>query len=158
MNMRFLAPHFLHLAWLALIPLALYLFKKKARRLPVSTLLFFRSLAREHQESAWLRRLKRWLSLLLTLLVLLLAVFALARPAADAGARWRRQHIDQPHRRANRGILEHAAEVVEGEDAGKAPGIDEQRQADDGQDCDRGALPLRATGGGIRSKGSDHAG
>ncbi len=83
--MRFLAPHFLHLAWLALIPLALYLFKKKARRLPVSTLLFFRSLAREHQESAWLRRLKRWLSLLLTLLVLLLAVFALARPVADTG-------------------------------------------------------------------------
>jgi hypothetical protein len=83
--MRFLAPHFLHLAWLALIPLALYLFKKKARRLPVSTLLFFRSLAREHQESAWLRRLKRWLSLLLTLLVLLLAILALARPAADTG-------------------------------------------------------------------------
>ncbi len=83
--MRFLAPHLLHLAWLALIPLALYLFKKKARRLPVSTLLFFRSLAREHQESAWLRRLKRWLSLLLTLLVLLLAVFALARPVADTG-------------------------------------------------------------------------
>ena len=81
--MRFLAPHFLHLAWLALIPLALYLFKKKARRLPVSTLLFFRSLAREHQESAWLRRLKRWLSLLLTLLILLLTVFALARPVAD---------------------------------------------------------------------------
>ena len=83
--MRFLAPHFLHLAWLALIPLALYLFKKKARRLPVSTLLFFRSLAREHQESAWLRRLKRWLSLLLSLLVLLLAIFALARPTADTG-------------------------------------------------------------------------
>lgn len=83
--MRFLAPHFLHLAWLALIPLALYLFKKKARRLPVSTLLFFRSLAREHQESAWLRRLKRWLSLLLTLLVLLLAILALARPAVDTG-------------------------------------------------------------------------
>lgn len=84
--MRFLAPQFLQLAWLALIPLLLYLFRKQARRVPVSTLLFFRSLAREHQESAWLRRWKRWLSLLLTLLVLLLTVLALARPARDLGA------------------------------------------------------------------------
>ena len=43
--MRFLAPSFLHLAWLALIPLVLYLFRRKAKRIPVSTLLFFRSLA-----------------------------------------------------------------------------------------------------------------
>ncbi|HYF36996.1 MAG TPA: VWA domain-containing protein, partial [Prosthecobacter sp.] len=84
--MRFLAPHLLHLAWLALIPLALYLFRRKARRVPVSTLLFFRSLSREHQESAWLRKLKKWLSLLLTLLVILLAVLALARPSSEAGA------------------------------------------------------------------------
>jgi len=83
--MRFLTPNLLHLAWLALIPLALYLFRKKARRVPVSTLLFFRSLSREHQESAWLRKLKKWLSLLLTLLVILLAVLALARPVSDAG-------------------------------------------------------------------------
>jgi len=83
--MRFLAPSFLHLAWLALIPLALYLFRRKAKRVPVSTLLFFRSLAREHQESAWLRRLKRILSLLLTLAVIFFGVLALARPAADAG-------------------------------------------------------------------------
>lgn len=83
--MHFLTPHLLHLAWLALIPLALYLFRKKARRVPVSTLLFFRSLSREHQESAWLRRLKKWLSLLLTLLVIAFAVLALARPVGDAG-------------------------------------------------------------------------
>ncbi|MDZ4287713.1 MAG: BatA and WFA domain-containing protein [Prosthecobacter sp.] len=83
--MRFLAPHLLHLAWLAVIPLALYLFRKKARRVPVSTLLFFRSLSREHQESAWLRKLKKWLSLLLTLLVIILAVLALARPANEVG-------------------------------------------------------------------------
>ncbi|MEN3941459.1 VWA domain-containing protein [Prosthecobacter sp. SYSU 5D2] len=83
--MHFLTPHLLHLAWLALIPLALYLFRKKARRVPVSTLLFFRSLSREHQESAWLRRIKKWLSLLLTLLVILFAVLALARPVGDAG-------------------------------------------------------------------------
>lgn len=78
--MRFLHPGWLHLAWLALIPLALYLFRRRARRMAVSTLLFFRSLAREHQESAWLRRVKRWLSLLLTLAVILLGVLALARP------------------------------------------------------------------------------
>lgn len=83
--MHFLSPHLLHLAWLALIPLALYLFRKRARRVPVSTLLFFRSLSREHQESAWLRKLKKWLSLLLTLIVIIAAVLALARPASDVG-------------------------------------------------------------------------
>ncbi|TDU73061.1 putative membrane protein (TIGR02226 family) [Prosthecobacter fusiformis] len=83
--MHFLTPHFLHLAWLALIPLTLYLFRKKARRVPVSTLLFFRSLSREHRESAWLRRLKKWLSLLMTLLVILFAVLALGRPVGDEG-------------------------------------------------------------------------
>jgi hypothetical protein len=84
--MQFLNPSFLHLAWLALIPLALYLFRRRAKRVQVSTLLFFRSLAREHQESAWLRQLKRILSLLLTLAVILFGVLALARPASDAGA------------------------------------------------------------------------
>jgi predicted small integral membrane protein len=84
--MRFIAPQFLHLAWLALIPLALWLFRRHAKRLPVSTLLFFKSLAREHQESAWLRRVKKWLALVLTLLALLLAVFALARPSGEMGA------------------------------------------------------------------------
>lgn len=84
--MRFLNPSYLHLAWLALIPLVLYLFRRRARRVPVSTLLFFRSLAKEHQESAWLRRVKRWLSLLLSLLVIALAVLALARPAGETSA------------------------------------------------------------------------
>ena len=48
--MRFLHPGNLHWFWLALIPIALWLFRRKAKRMPVSTLLFFRSLAREHQE------------------------------------------------------------------------------------------------------------
>ncbi|MGI8601517.1 MAG: vWA domain-containing protein [Verrucomicrobiales bacterium] len=77
--MQFLAPSFLSLLWLALIPLVLYLFRRKSRSVRVSTLLFFKSLAREHQESAWLRRLKRLLSLLLTLLLLAAPIFALAR-------------------------------------------------------------------------------
>jgi len=84
--MRLLNPSYLHLAWLALIPLALWLFRRQAKRVPVSTLLFFKSLAREHQESAWLRRIKKWLSLLLTLLVLLFAIFALARPSSNISA------------------------------------------------------------------------
>ncbi|WP_395750986.1 BatA domain-containing protein [Prosthecobacter sp.] len=84
--MRFLSPSYLHLLWLALIPLVLWLFRRQAKRVPVSTLLFFKSLAREHQESAWLRRIKKWLSLLLTLLVLFFAIFALARPSGNISA------------------------------------------------------------------------
>ncbi len=84
--MRLINPSSLHLAWLALIPLALWLFRRQAKRVPVSTLLFFKSLAREHQESAWLRRIKKWLSLLLTLLVLIFAILALARPSSDVSA------------------------------------------------------------------------
>lgn len=83
--MKFLSPNFLHWLWLALIPIALWLFRRKARRVQVSTLLFFRTLAKEHQESAWLRRFKRILSLLLTLLVVLLAVMALAKPFREGG-------------------------------------------------------------------------
>ncbi|QIF03252.1 BatA and WFA domain-containing protein [Roseimicrobium sp. ORNL1] len=83
--MTFLHSQYLHLLWLGLIPVALWLFRRKAKRVQVSTLLFFRTLAREHQESAWLRRLKKVFSLLLTLLVILLAVLALARPFREGG-------------------------------------------------------------------------
>lgn len=83
--MSFLQPQLLHFLWLALIPVALWLFRRKAKRIPVSTLLFFRSLAREHQESAWLRRLKRLLALLLSLLVIVCSAFALSRPYREGG-------------------------------------------------------------------------
>src|SRR6187401_3061618 len=83
--MRFLHPQLLNFLWLALIPIALWLFRRKAKRIPVSTLLFFRSLAREHQESAWLRRLKRMIALLLSLLVIGFAAFALSRPFREGG-------------------------------------------------------------------------
>jgi hypothetical protein len=78
--MKFLEPNNLHWLWLALLPLLLWLFRRRPKQFSVSTLIFFRSLAREHKESAWLRQIKRWLSLLLTLGVLTLAVVALARP------------------------------------------------------------------------------
>jgi hypothetical protein len=83
--MNFLHPNLLNFLWLALIPIALWLFRRKAKRIPVSTLLFFRSLAREHQESAWLRRLKRMIALLLSLLVIGFAAFALSRPFREGG-------------------------------------------------------------------------
>ena len=85
--MRFLEAGKLAWALTALVPMLLYLFRRKPRKVPVSSLMFFKSLAREHQESAWLRRLKRLLSLLLTLTIIAGAVGALARlvvsPAAD---------------------------------------------------------------------------
>lgn len=69
--------------WWALalaVPVVLYLVRHKPVRQRVTTLLFFKSLAKEHQEAAWLRRLKQLLSLLLTLIVLAALVGALVRP------------------------------------------------------------------------------
>ena len=77
--MQLLFPQFLALSLLAIIPIVLYLFRRKSKRIDVSTLVFFKSLAQEHQESAWLRRLKKLLSFLLTLAILMGAVLALAR-------------------------------------------------------------------------------
>src|SRR5687768_15073741 len=85
--MRFLDPSQLVWALAALLPVLLYLFRRRPRRAPVSSLLFFKSLAREHRESAWLRWLKRLLSLLLTLMIIAATVGVLARlvvsPPAD---------------------------------------------------------------------------
>lgn len=77
--MEFLNPGSLWLLLLGVIPVVLYLVRRRSKKVRVSTLVFFKTLAREHQESAWLRRLKRWLSLALTLLMLALAVFVLSR-------------------------------------------------------------------------------
>ena len=77
--MQFLSPGFLWLSLLAVVPITLYLFRRKSKVVSVSTLVFFKSLAREHQESAWLRRLKKILSLVLTLAMLLGVIFALSR-------------------------------------------------------------------------------
>jgi len=81
--MQFLNPQFLWLLLLGIIPLLLYLFRRKSKTVSVSTLVFFKTLAREHQESAWLRRMKKWLSFVMTLLMLLLAVFVLSRLVAE---------------------------------------------------------------------------
>lgn len=85
--MQFLSPGLFWLSLLAVVPVLLYLFRRKSRTVRVSTLVFFKSLAREHQESAWLRRLKRLLSLLLALLILFGGILALARlVVAPAGS------------------------------------------------------------------------
>jgi len=76
---QFLHPSALWLGLLAILPILLYLFRRKSRTVDVSTLIFFKEIAREHQESAWLRKLKRLVSLLLTLALLALAVLALGR-------------------------------------------------------------------------------
>ncbi|MCB1065231.1 MAG: BatA and WFA domain-containing protein [Verrucomicrobiae bacterium] len=89
--MQLLNPGFLWLSLLAIIPIALYLFRRKSKTVSVSTLVFFKTLAREHQESAWLRRLKKIVSLLLTLALLIFAILALSRmilsPVSDKGYR-----------------------------------------------------------------------
>ena len=77
--MQFLNPGLLWLLLLGIVPVMLYLFRRRSKRVRVSTLVFFKSLAQEHQESAWLRRLKKWLSFLLTIGLLALAVFVLSR-------------------------------------------------------------------------------
>lgn len=77
--MRVMSPSMLWWSMLMLVPLVLWLFRPRPKTQLVTTLPFFRALAREHQESAWLRRLKRLLALLLTLLVLGGAISALSQ-------------------------------------------------------------------------------
>ncbi len=77
--MQFLNPGFLWLLLLGIVPVMLYLFRRRSKRVKVSTLVFFKTLAQEHQESAWLRRIKKWVSFLLTLAMLVLSVFVLSR-------------------------------------------------------------------------------
>lgn len=84
--MQFLHPQFLWLLLLGLIPLLLYLFRRKAKTVRVSTIVFFKTLAKEHQESAWIRRLKKWISFALTVAMLVLAALALSRLANAPGS------------------------------------------------------------------------
>lgn len=86
--MRFLYPTLFGMwALLVLVPIILYLFRPRPRTVMTSTLPFFKTLAREHQDAAWLKWLKYLFSLLMTLLVILFASMALGRlvvaPAAD---------------------------------------------------------------------------
>ncbi len=87
--MRFIESSlFFYWAPLVLVPILLYLFRPRPRTVRTSTLPFFKWLAREHQDSAWLRRLKYLLSLLICILVVLAIASALGRlvvsPAANS--------------------------------------------------------------------------
>ncbi len=109
--MNLLAPAMLWWGVIALAAASLYLFRPRPRKERVSTLLFFQTLAKAHQESAWLRRLKRLLSLLLTLLIIAAGVLALSRwiiaPKADGT-----QHVVV--------LLDRSASMAATDDAGRS--------------------------------------
>ena len=68
----------------------LYLLKQRRRRVQVSTMMFWEGLLKDEHRVASFTRLRRWLSLLLQLLVIGLLAFAVARPllsGAGFGAR-----------------------------------------------------------------------
>ncbi len=70
------------LLWLGLIvPVVIfYVLKIRLRRVPVSTILFWRQIYDEHQPRSLWRRLRHWLSLLIQILLVCLLVFALTDP------------------------------------------------------------------------------
>jgi len=73
-------------AWLGLLALpviAFYLLKTRQRRRRVSTLLFWNELQPKVENSPLWRKLRRWFSLLLQLLILALLVLALSQPAFE---------------------------------------------------------------------------
>lgn len=84
--MRFLTPSNLPWAALIAVPVLLYLFRLKPKTVQVSSLNFFKTLARAHRESPWLRRLKHLLSFLLSVFVVLGLTAALMRPVVSPPA------------------------------------------------------------------------
>lgn len=77
------------LAWLGLlllIPVLLHVVRRPPRPHEVSTLAFIKALARQRRERPWLRRLKRWLALLLSLAILGGAILALMDVMLTDGA------------------------------------------------------------------------
>lgn len=80
--MNFLWPAAWALSALAIPVIALYLIRTRLQRKPVSSLLFWQHLTPQvYNHSLW-RRLRRWISLALQLLFLLLLVLAIAQPLA----------------------------------------------------------------------------
>lgn len=81
--MSLLFPAALWLSLLSLPVIGFYLLKTRQRRRPVSTLLFWQQIKPKIENSPLWRKLRRWLSLLLQLIILLLVVLALCRPAFE---------------------------------------------------------------------------
>ncbi len=72
-------PESLWFSLLLVVALLLYLFRRRARAMEVSTLLFFTAPAADRRDAAWLRHFRKWLSYLLTAAAILCGVMALAR-------------------------------------------------------------------------------
>lgn len=83
--MTFLAPAALWWLLALVAVVALFVFRRRAERVPVSTLPFFKLLHRHLAESPWLRRLKRLLAFLLAVGLVVAASLALAGPVARFG-------------------------------------------------------------------------
>lgn len=81
--MSFLFPAAWWLAGLALPVIAFYLLKTRQRRKAASTLIFWNQIKPKVENSPLWRKLRRWFSLFVQLLILALIVCALARPAFD---------------------------------------------------------------------------
>ncbi len=65
--------------------IVLYVVRRRAKPVPVTTLPFFKLLHKHLAESPWMRRLKRLLSFLLSVLIVLGVIFALAKPISEIG-------------------------------------------------------------------------
>lgn len=80
MNLRIEQPESLWWLLSLVVVVALYLLRRRPVARRVSTLAFFKALAREHQEAHWLRRLKQLLAFLMSVVLVGGAVVVLARP------------------------------------------------------------------------------
>ncbi len=85
--MHFQFPGQLAWAWLLVPVVLLFLVRRRPKKVKVSTLAFFKSLAHVYRESPWLRRLKKLLALLIAIATVGFGVFALAQlvVAPEAG-------------------------------------------------------------------------
>lgn len=91
--MQFLAPEALLLSLLALPVILLYVLRVRLRWRTVPTLMFWREAYEERRLTAWWKRLRHLLSLLLQLFFLSLLVLALARPLPPWEERQRREWV-----------------------------------------------------------------
>jgi len=89
--MSFLFPLAWWLGLLGLPVIAFYLLKTRQRRKPVSTLIFWQQIKPKIENSPFWRKLRRWLSLALQLLILALVIAAIARPAFS----WEKKQAQQ---------------------------------------------------------------
>src|SRR6476620_7115364 len=78
--MNFAHPSAFALAALAIPIVVFYILKIRLRRVPISTVLFWRQIFEEKKPRSLWQRLRHLLSLLVQLALLLLLIFALAQP------------------------------------------------------------------------------